>query len=137
MPSTPRPALTTPRRRRRSLRPGPYRVLLITHAVLGASWLGSAVAGLLVLTVVMNEETVVGAAQAVRFIDLLLYIPLDVATLVTGLLFSLRTHWGFLKHGWVAVKYVINLTIFVTAGVVPLPALITLDTLASTHGHDA
>lgn len=133
-PSTalPAPAPASPRRRR--LGPRASRVLLITHAILGAAWLGSTMAGVFVLTVVMDEETVVGAAAAVRLLDLLLYIPLDIATLVTGLVFSIWTHWGFLKHGWVAVKYVINLTIFISAGVVNAPAMVTLDTLAREHG---
>ena len=126
---------TRPRRRRPTpLAPRSYRVLQTVHAVLGAAWLGTAVAGVLVLTLVMDEQTVVGASRAVKLIDLLLYIPLDVATLVTGLIFSVKTHWGFLRHGWVAVKYVINLTIFITAGVVLSPAMITLDTLATEHG---
>lgn len=131
--------LPTPRRSRRRppLRPRPYRVLLITHAVLGASWLGAAVAGLLILTVVMDEGSIVGAAKAVRLIDLLLYIPLDVLTLATGLIFSIKTRWGFFRHGWVAAKYLINLSIFITAGVVLSPALITLDTLVAEHGASA
>lgn len=131
------PSPARPRRRRRALAPRTHRVLLITHALCGASWLGAAIAGVMVLALVMTEESVVGAARAIRFIDLFLYIPLDVATLVTGLIFSIKTHWGFLKHGWVLLKYAINLTILVTAGVILSPVLITLDILATEHGSAA
>ena len=141
--AAPRPAVPTSSparrhraRRRRWGRTG-YLSLKAAHAVLGAAWVGSTVAGLFVLTVVMNESTVVGATAALRLIDLLLYIPLNVLTLLTGVLFSVRTHWGFVTHGWVTVKYVINLTVILLAGVVLAPAMVVLDELTRRHGSAA
>ncbi|MPZ67241.1 MAG: hypothetical protein GEU83_17640 [Pseudonocardiaceae bacterium] len=41
--------------------------------------------------------------------------PVAIGTLVTGVLLSLGTKWGLLRHYWVATKLVLALAVIVTA----------------------
>ena len=49
-----------------------------------------------------------------HFIDMFLLTPAAILTLVTGLIYSVFTKWGFFKHGWLIYKWVVTLLITVT-----------------------
>ena len=49
-----------------------------------------------------------GATLTMKFIDDFVIIPGALGSLLTGLIYSLFTGWGWFKHNWVAVKWVIN-----------------------------
>ena len=49
-----------------------------------------------------------GYNEACKFVDDFVIIPGAVGCLVTGLLFSLLSPWGFFRHRWVAVKWVLT-----------------------------
>ena len=44
-----------------------------------------------------------------RFIDINVLSPAAVITLLTGLIYSLFTNWGFFKHGWLVYKWVVTI----------------------------
>jgi uncharacterized membrane protein len=44
-----------------------------------------------------------------HFIDMKMVTPAAVTTLITGLIYSIFTKWGFFKHGWLIYKWVITL----------------------------
>ncbi|MBF0315568.1 MAG: hypothetical protein HQK50_18145 [Oligoflexia bacterium] len=46
-----------------------------------------------------------------HFIDLAVLSPSAAGTLLTGLLYSLLTPWGFFKHGWLIYKWIITLLV--------------------------
>ncbi|MBN1321125.1 MAG: hypothetical protein JXA87_09830 [Thermoleophilia bacterium] len=48
-------------------------------------------------------------ARVMHAIDIHTVVVFAVALLLTGLLYSLFTHWGFVKHWWVMVKWVVHL----------------------------
>lgn len=48
------------------------------------------------------------ANSAVKLIDDFIIIPAALGSLLTGLLYSIFTHWGFFRHRWVTVKWVIT-----------------------------
>jgi hypothetical protein len=60
-----------------------------------------------------------GILSTLDFIDLCVLVPGAIGTLVTGLIYSIFTNWGWFRHRWVTVKWII--CVFgVTFGTYPL-----------------
>ena len=87
------------------------RLALITHVVASVGWLG-AVAVFFVLAVAGllgdDMQRVRGAYVGMDLIGWSVIVPLSLASLLTGLVLSLGTEWGVLRHYWVSIKLVIN-----------------------------
>ena len=49
-----------------------------------------------------------GATLTMKFIDDFVIIPGALGSLLTGLVYSIWTNWGWFKHRWIAVKWFIN-----------------------------
>lgn len=49
-----------------------------------------------------------GIDTAMKFVDDYLIIPGAFGCLITGFLYSLLTNWGFFRHGWITVKWIIT-----------------------------
>jgi MFS family permease len=111
--------------------PALRKLVLTAHVVVSVGWLG-AVAGFLVLAVAVltseETETVRGAYLAMDLMGWLVLVPLAFASLLTGLVQSLGTHWGLFRHYWILFKLLIN----VVATVVLLMYTRTLDSFAET-----
>jgi hypothetical protein len=50
-----------------------------------------------------------GIASTMDFIDIFIIIPGAVGVLLTGIVYSTWTNWGWFKHNWIIVKWVICL----------------------------
>jgi hypothetical protein len=91
------------------------KVVLTLHVLSSVGWLG-AVAGFLALAIVALTSQEVGMVRAVYQVSepLTLYVivPFALASLLTGLVQSLGTHWGLFRHYWVLFKFL--LTAFAT-----------------------
>jgi hypothetical protein len=95
-------------------RPRLRRLVLTVHVVSSVGWIGAVAAYLaLVATALTSEDDqkVRAAFLAMELLYLAL-IPLAVAALLTGVLQSLGTKWGLLRHYWVAFK--LGLTVLAT-----------------------
>ncbi len=94
------------------LAPGLRRLALTAHIVASVGWLG-AVAAFLVLAVVglaSPDASLARSAYAVLgALARYAILPLCLAALATGVLQSLGTVWGLVRHYWVLVKLVITL----------------------------
>lgn len=92
--------------------PGLRKTALTLHVCMSVGWLG-AVVTFLALTVIgmtsRNEATVRGAYLVMEPAARYVLIPLALASLLTGIIQSLGTPWGLLRHYWVIFKLVINL----------------------------
>ena len=112
-----------------TMTPGLRRFALTTHVTASVGWLG-AVGGFLALSIVgltsQDAQTVRAAYLAMESTGWYVLVPLSLASLATGLLQSLVTPWGLLRHYWVLAKLVIN----VFATVVLLMYMQTLGYLA-------
>ncbi|MFJ4466843.1 DUF2269 domain-containing protein [Streptomyces sp. NPDC089424] len=88
------------------------RVLLVTHVVASASWLGLTL-GLLALGLTAatsgSAETVEASVRAMKLFADWLLLPLAFLTLGGGLLLSLGTQWGLARHRWVYTKFWLTL----------------------------
>jgi hypothetical protein len=80
------------------------------HIAFACLWVGAGVS-LLLMQMGMSAtdgKTLYGIDLSKKFIDDFIIIPGAFGSLITGLLYSLFTNWGFFKHRWVTVKWIIN-----------------------------
>ncbi len=127
------------------LMPQPVRKLTLTaHVAVSVGWLGAAVAylGVAVAALTSGESARVQAAYPVlKLVGWWVIVPMCVGTLLTGLVQSLGTRWGVVRHYWVVAK--LALTLFMTAVLLGhLPAVSHAASLApsqtaAAHGHGA
>jgi hypothetical protein len=105
------------------------KLALTAHVTASVGWLG-AVAGVLALAVAgltsQDAQTVRAAYLAMELTGSFVLVPLALASLLTGLVQSVSTKWGLLRHYWVLFKLVIT----VVATIVLLMYTQTLSYLA-------
>jgi hypothetical protein len=91
------------------------KLLLIAHITVSVGWLG-AVAAFLALAIAgltsRDAQMVRNAYAAMELTARFVIVPLAFASLLTGLIESLRTPWGLFRHYWVLTKLL--LTTFAT-----------------------
>jgi hypothetical protein len=92
--------------------PSLRRTALVGHITSSVGWLG-AVAAFLVLAVVAlhtaDATTSRSLYVAMEVLGKAVLLPLALASLATGLVQSLGTQWGLLRHWWVVVKLALTL----------------------------
>lgn len=97
----PRPV--PPRHLPRSVR----RPLLLLHVVASVGLLGQGWVLVVLNLTALNTDDGELARAAYELMSVLVFaggIPLSMASLVTGLILALGTHWGLLRHAWVFAK---------------------------------
>lgn len=100
----------------KKLSPKGMSVLKICHLIAVASWLGGQIS--LILLSAMRTTMVDASDQyalvlATEAIDEIVIVGGSMATLVTGLIYSLFTHWGFFRYRWLTVKWVLTVGMIV------------------------
>ena len=84
---------------------------LTAHVMFSVGWLG-AVATFVALAVIgltnQDAQTVRAAYLVMEPAAWFMLVPLTIASLLTGLVTSLGTHWGLFQHYWVLFKLLIN-----------------------------
>lgn len=94
-----------------TLAPRLRRLVLTAHVVSSVGWIGAVIAYLALVVAALTSEdaqTVRAAFLAMETIYLAL-VPLALAALLTGLVQSLGTTWGLVRHYWVIFKLVLTL----------------------------
>jgi hypothetical protein len=112
-----------------TLSPGWRKFALVAHVSSSVGWFGAVLAFLaLAVTGVVTRDDQLAQAAYVMMEPVAWYVivPLNLASLATGLVSSLATSWGLLRHYWVLAKLLIN----VVATVVLLMYMQTLGRLA-------
>ncbi|WP_233189581.1 MULTISPECIES: DUF2269 domain-containing protein [unclassified Sporosarcina] len=93
------------------MKPGLRKFALTAHITSSIGWLG-AVIGFLVLVVAAlikeDAKTVHAAWIAMELIGWFAIVPLALLSLLTGLVMSLGTKWGLVKHYWVLFKLLLT-----------------------------
>jgi hypothetical protein len=88
------------------------RILKIIHLVLAGVWLGGALALNLMLAALGPGQSggeLLGYDLARQFVDDFVIVPGALGCLLSGLLISLFTPWGFFKRPWVALKWLLTI----------------------------
>ncbi|MFN2464190.1 MAG: DUF2269 domain-containing protein [Candidatus Dormibacteria bacterium] len=92
--------------------PGLRKLALTVHISTSVGWLGAVLAFLAVATsgLARRDPQLLKAAYiAMDWIGWYGLVPLSFASLLSGLLQALGTHWGLFRHYWVLFKLGINL----------------------------
>ncbi len=91
--------------------PKGQRWLKIAHVLFACMWVGGSVALTIMVWWVAASDgmELYGKLAAMKLVDDAVIIPGANGMLLTGLLYSLFTRWGWFKHRWITVKWCINL----------------------------
>ena len=88
------------------------RWLKCFHILSGSVWIGCAVT-LMVKQFFMSPadgRQLYGIVSTLDFIDLFILVPGAIGTFITALIYSIWTKWGWFKHNWITVKWIICIT---------------------------
>ncbi len=83
------------------------------HIFFACMWIGAAASMVLLSFMrnhISNGEELWAVNMSVKLIDDYIVIPAAMGSLITGLLFSWLTNWGFFKFNWIIIKYIINIS---------------------------
>ncbi len=91
--------------------------LRATHLILSVIWLGGALSMLLLrfAWTPSAEGDLYAIDHATSVIDHSVVVPAAFASLLTGLLESWLTTWGFFKYRWVTLKWIVTVGLMVYA----------------------
>ena len=91
--------------------PAVRRAALTAHVTTSVGWFG-AVIGVLALAIAgissEDEQTVRAVYLAMRLTAWTVLVPLAALALITGVVQSLGSKWGLLRHYWVVTKLIIT-----------------------------
>ena len=114
--------------------PGVRKFALTIHLTCSVGWIGAVVAYLALGVAAVTSpdaQTVRAAWTAMEVTGWWAIVPLAVVALLTGLVMSLGTHWGLLRHYWVLIS--LALTILCTVVLVlHMPTVSAMAKLART-----
>ena len=123
-----------------TMSPGVRKLALATHLTVSIGWLGAVVAYLVLdvtVATTQDPQLVRSAWIAMGLVVSTAIVPLALASLLTGLVMSLGTKWGLIRHWWVLIS--LGLTIVATvvllseAGVVRRAATMAADRAMSNE----
>lgn len=103
------------------------KAVLAAHVVLSVAWLGIVATKLALAVVAVSAADQALAETTYRLIDspvITITRPAAAGALATGLVLSLGTRWGLLKHWWIVVKFALTFAVILTGN-----ALVTRFTL--------
>lgn len=84
------------------------------HILLVCAWMGTAFSMMLISMLkgfTSKGDELYAYNLAIKLMDDYIIIPAAIGTLVTGLIFSLFTNWGFFKHKWITFKWIVTVSL--------------------------
>ncbi len=119
--------------------PQAQKWLKVCHIAFAGTWLASAITIALVSSLLSSDDgmQMLGIHRTAKFVDDFILIPAANGTWVTGLLFSLKTRWGWFKHRWIPVKWAIAISGIVVGTFVLGPNLNALPAMVRELGATA
>lgn len=92
------------------------KILKVFHLIFASMWLSCVI--LITILPVISKKLTTGDELYMytviyHFIDMFVLTPAAVATLLTGLIYSIFTKWGFIKHGWIVYKWIVTLLLVI------------------------
>lgn len=99
------------------------RTLKVFHLVFIMMWtIGVVIMGLLYWRPSVNSLEFLYNLQTADFVDYTLVIPGALLAVVTGIIYGLKTSWGFFKYRWLTVKWIVGIVIIIigTFGLHPM-----------------
>ncbi|MEV5239495.1 hypothetical protein AB0K89_10335 [Streptomyces cinnamoneus] len=91
--------------------PRQRKLALAAHITVSVGWLGAAAVFLALAVAGLTSRqpgAVQGAYVTMKLVGWYVIVPLGIASLVTGVVQSLGTTWGLVRHYWVLAKLLIT-----------------------------
>ncbi|MCP3926707.1 MAG: hypothetical protein GY714_29450 [Desulfobacterales bacterium] len=113
--------------------------LKLIHILFACLWVGGSIAVTL-MHFLMNATDgmqLYGINLSMKFVDDFIIIPGATGSFLTGLLYSIFTKWGWFKHRWITIKWIINLYGVVFGTICLGPWLNSLPPIAKKEGLNA
>lgn len=88
------------------------QLIIIIHVLSVICWLGGAMVMLLLGTYMLNAENgeqLYYTVENLHLIDVVMIRYTALVTLITGILLSVWTNWGLLKHYWILIKLILTI----------------------------
>lgn len=88
------------------------KTLKVFHLIFVMMWtVGVALMGLLYIRPSASSLEFLFNQEAAQFVDDVLVIPGAMLAVVTGIIYGLKTKWGFFKYRWITVKWILGIAI--------------------------
>ena len=86
------------------------KLVLATHITFSVGWIGTVAAflALSIVGLVGNDQVVRSCYIAMEVVAWFIIVPFCFASLLTGLIQALGTHWGLFKNWWILVKLILT-----------------------------
>jgi ABC-type transport system involved in multi-copper enzyme maturation permease subunit len=87
------------------------KLVLTSHVTFSVGWLGAVVAYLAVAIVGLTSldlQLVRGTYATMQLVAWFVIVPFAIAALLSGVVQSLATEWGLLRHYWVIAKFALT-----------------------------
>jgi hypothetical protein len=108
------------------------------HILFSSLWVtGGISACLLLLLDASKDGQLYGINQAIHFIDVVIIVIGNVGVILTGLIYSIYTKWGWFKHKWITVKWIITIAGMLFGTFFLGPWVNTLVDISKTEGLNA
>ncbi len=83
------------------------------HLIAVSSWIGGALSLILLYLLkddITDGQVLYGINQSIHHVDMVVVvIPGAFGCLITGLIYSTFSNWGFFKHGWMIFKWIVTI----------------------------
>ena len=86
------------------------KILKIVHLLLSFMWIGGGLSMILLLFTTSPQEAneMYMRSLTLKLIDDWLIIPGAIGVFLTGIVYGIWTNWGFFKHRWITVKWILT-----------------------------
>ena len=87
------------------------KTLKMFHLFFAILWIGGGMALIIVLFSVnpQSGDELYMKSRIIQIIDDFLIIPGALASFLIGIIYGVWTNWGFFKHRWITVKWILTL----------------------------
>lgn len=98
----------------KKLKPKGIKTLKSLHLLFVMMWvMGVVVMGIVYFTNPKSGDELHNALLTMRIVDDFLVIPGAMLTIITGIIYGQFTNWGFFKHRWIIVKWIVSILIII------------------------
>lgn len=120
------------------LTPKGMKTLKFFHLVFIMMWtVGVVMMGLLYWRPSANSLEFLYNQTTALFIDYALVIPGAILTVITGIIYGFKTKWGFFKHRWLLVKWIVGVFIILIGTFGLHPIALEIIEQATPNANDA
>lgn len=116
-------------KRRQRLPPRARKIALTIHVAVSVGWLGSSYT-MLVLgmsgLLATDPDFRIASYEIMHLFDRAVNIPLGFSMLLSGLVSSLWTTWGLVRHRWVLTKLMISTVVLIITPILSVPRVLDI-----------